>query len=162
MTDNEWLDSLKLCHKCRRERQAPGRKHCFDCLEKAREYTHRRYNIDNERRYYARRSEIYREKKKSGICVRCNNPATHGMYCYEHFIKVRRWEMNKCEKRRIKRAERGLISVERKEKGLCRWCGEPAIPGMQCCEKHRNILVDSGKKAAQNKYNRPVLIKYST
>ena len=68
------------------------------------------------------------------------------MYCYECSIKAKRNSQKKSEKRKKERHERGLIPDKRKEKGLCIWCGKPAIDGMQCCEEHRKIFSDAGKK----------------
>ncbi len=77
MTDNEWLAEMGLCHKCRKNRAAPDRKYCFDCLDKIREENARRYDSGKAKAYQSRRREIYHEKKKSGICVRCNKKVTH-------------------------------------------------------------------------------------
>ena len=89
-SDYEWLDRMNLCHRCRKERPAPGRKFCFDCLDKIREENARRYDPGKAREYQARRRELYRQKKTAGICVRCSKPATHGIYCYDHLIAAKR------------------------------------------------------------------------
>lgn len=147
MTDYEWLTSMGLCHKCRKEKVAPGKKYCFDCLYKMREYNAKRYNPEVARNYQKRRREIYQQKKASGICVRCSNPATHRLYCYDHYIEERRKSSKRAEIRRNMRYDRGLIPENRKEKGLCLWCGKPTVPGLQCCAEHRRIFSDAGKKA---------------
>lgn len=146
-SDYEWLTEMNLCHKCRKERAAPGKKYCFDCIDKIRAYNNARYDSEKAKTYQERRREIYREKQSSGICVRCNKPATHGMYCYEHSIEAKRRSQNRAQIRKNERLDRGLIPDQRKEKGLCLWCGNPASPGKQCCEEHRKIFSDSGKKS---------------
>lgn len=153
MTDYEWLKQMGLCQRCRKEKVAPGHVHCFDCLAKIRGESAQRYATvqrkEYNEEYRQRRREIYQEKKASGICIRCDKPATHGMYCYEHFIEQRRRSMKRAESAKWKRHERGLIPDERKEKGLCRWCGEKALPGLQCCEKHQEMCSLAGKKARE-------------
>lgn len=145
-SDYEWLTMMGLCHKCRKEKTAPGKKYCFDCLEKIREVNARRYDPVKAKEYQQRRREIYQEKKAAGICVRCNKPATHGLYCYECRIKTKKNNTEKAIRRRLKRHERGLIPEIRKNSGQCIWCGAPVVPGLSCCEKHQKIFSDSGIK----------------
>ena len=146
MTDYEWLTSMNLCHKCRKKKPAPGRKFCFDCLDIIRADDRKRYNAEKSKEYQCRRREIYQEKKAAGICVRCSKPATHGMYCYEHSIEQKRASQKRSQIRKIARHERELIPDERKSKSLCLWCGNPVVPGLQCCEKHREVFINAGKK----------------
>ena len=144
MTDYEWLTEMGLCHKCRKERTAPGKKFCFKCLEIIREDNAKRYDPEKAKEYQKRRREIYREKQKNGICVRCSKPATHGMYCYECSIKARKRSRERSQIRRLERHERGLIPDKRKEAGLCLWCGKKAIEGLRCCEEHQKIFSEAG------------------
>lgn len=146
MTDYEFLTSMGLCHKCRKEKTAPGKKFCFYCLDKIREDNAKRYDPEMARNYQKRRREIYQKKKESGICVRCSKPATHRLYCYEHYIEERRKSSKRAEIRRNMRYDRGLIPEIRKEKGLCLWCGKPVVSGLKCCDEHRKLFSDSGKK----------------
>lgn len=146
MNDYEWLTEMGLCHKCRKEHVVPGKKFCFDCLDKIREDNAKRYDREKAKEYQKRRREIYREKKKNGICIRCSKPATHGMYCYECSIKIRRRSKERSRIRKLERHERGLIPDKRKENGLCKWCGKQAIEGLQCCEEHQKIFSEAGKK----------------
>lgn len=141
---------MNLCHRCRRQRPAPGRKYCFDCLGKIREESAKRYDSEKARQYQRRRREIYREKKAAGICVRCSKPATHGLYCYEHSIAAKRHSIATAERRRLSRNERGLVPEKRAEAGLCIWCGEPAVPGLRCCDRHRGIFSESGRKGYES------------
>lgn len=64
MTDYEWLTEMGLCHRCRKNKAAPNRKFCFDCLDKIREENVKRYNSEWAKDYQKRRREIYQEKKK--------------------------------------------------------------------------------------------------
>lgn len=150
LTDYEWLTQMGLCHKCRKNKVAPNKKFCFDCLEKIREINLNRYDSEKAKAYQERRREIYRQKKENGICIRCNKRATHGMYCYECYIKQRRRNIERAEKAKISRHERGLIPEERKRNGLCLWCGKKAVNGINACEKHRDIFSQAAKKAAKN------------
>lgn len=147
MTDYEWLTKMGLCHKCRREKMAPGKKFCFDCLDKIREENAIRYDSEAAKSYQARRREIYNEKKASGICARCSKRATHGLYCYEHSIEAKRRSKCRAERRKIERNDRGLVPELRAKEGLCLWCGKPAEPGISACAEHRKIFSEAGKKA---------------
>lgn len=86
MTDREWLAEQGLCTCCGKERPVRGHRYCPECQEKGRE----RYRIQRKlhpERYekYARKiAEKQREKKKKGICIVCNQIATHGFYCLRH------------------------------------------------------------------------------
>lgn len=154
MTDYEWLTEMNLCHKCRKNRPAPNRKFCFDCLEKIREENAQRYNPEKAKEYQPRRREIYQEKKEKGICVRCNKKATQGIYCLECSIKVKKHNTKTAERRRRERHERGLIPDMRIKNGLCIRCGidlsnrekENGIMCQSCVDKSRKY----GKKGAKN------------
>lgn len=126
------LDKLRLCHRCEKARPAPGRKYCFDCLEKIAADNDKRYNSQKAKEYQLRRKEIYQQKKTQGICVRCSKPATHGLYCYECSIKVKRHNQGTAQRRKRERHERGLIPVKRTEQRLCLRCGDPATSGKYC------------------------------
>lgn len=136
----ELLDRLGMCHQCEKARPAPGKKYCYDCLDKNRERCAARYDPEYAKAYQARRRELYREHKANGICVRCSRKATHGMHCYEHHIEQRRRSSINAARRRNERADRGLVPEYRKANGLCLRCGEP-IDGTgnsfcsKCCEK---------------------------
>lgn len=138
----ELLDRLGMCHKCEKARPAPNRKYCYNCLDKIRERNIAKYDPEKAKAYQARRRELYREHIANGICTRCRKKATHGMYCYEHYIEARRRSAINAERRRNERRDRGLIPEVRRANGLCLRCGEP-IDGTgnsmcsKCCEKCR-------------------------
>ena len=152
MNDYEFLTELGLCHRCRKQKVAPEKKFCFECLEKIREENARKYDPEYAKTYQKRRRQIYQEKKEKGICVRCSKPATHGLYCYEHSIQDKRRSQQRAEQRKRERHERGLVPEQRKKMGMCLWCGRPAIPGKECCEIHSEKFSEAGKKA-NNKNN---------
>lgn len=121
----EWLDKYNMCHKCGKQKKAPGRQFCFDCLDNIADTSRRRYDPEKARDYQARRRELYQLHKSAGICVRCSKPATHGMYCMEHSIKEKRQSSERAKSEKQKRRERGLVPDYRKNNDLCRWCGKP-------------------------------------
>ena len=51
MNDYEWLTQMGLCHKCRKEKCAPGKKYCFECLEIIREDNRKRYDQEKAKEY---------------------------------------------------------------------------------------------------------------
>ena len=118
MTDYEWLTEMGLCHKCRKNKAAPDRKYCFDCLNKICEDNAKRYDSEKAKEYQPKRREIYRKKKEDGICVRCSKKATHRNYCYEHYIKEHRRSMERAKKAKAERHDRGMVPIERKNESL--------------------------------------------
>lgn len=150
MTDYEWLTEMNLCHRCRKEKAAPDRKFCFECLDKIREENRKHYDKQKAKDYQKRRREIYREKKDNGICIRCNKQATHGMYCYEHYLKEHRKSIKRANDAKQERHEKGLIPEERKANGLCLWCGEKAVNGKNACARHMLIFSNAGRKSKEN------------
>lgn len=155
MTDNEWLTSMGLCHRCRRAKAAPGKKFCFDCLDKFREEGARRYDPGRAREYQERRREIYRQKKKDGICVRCNKKATQGLFCLECSIKVKRHNAKTSERRKEERHRRGLIPEQREKDGICLKCGNPLSTedkenGYKVCLSCREKLNEYAEKGREN------------
>lgn len=155
MTDYEWLTKNGLCHKCRKNKTAPHRKFCFDCLDRIREYNAGRYDSEQAKEYQSRRREIYRQKKENGICVRCNKKATHGMYCIDCSLKVKRHNAKTAERRKSERHERGLIQEQRERLGLCLKCGESLSEsdkkdGYKICYVCRDKLKEYGKISNEN------------
>lgn len=142
------LDKLRLCHRCEKARPAPGRKYCFDCLDKISEYNAKHYDKEKSKEYQHRRKEIYNEKKAQGICVRCTKPATHGIYCYECSIKAKRHNAATAERRKRERHDRGLIIDYRLKNGLCLRCGKAAGAGKYCedCMSAMCAALDKGRE----------------
>lgn len=151
MTDYEWLTSMNLCHRCMKNRTAPGKKFCFDCQDKYREYNAKHYDPEYAKEYQQRRREIYREKKAAGICIRCNKQATHGLYCYEHSIVERRKSKYRAEKQKNARHDRGLIPEYRIKNGLCFVCGtkiedDNLKRGCKVCKRHSDFFSECAKR----------------
>lgn len=132
----QWLEEKGYCHKCGKNKQWGDYKFCAECLEKIQLRNIESYDPVKAHDYQARRREIYQYKKEHGICVRCKNPATVGMYCADCYIKQKRRLDEKCRKAKEKRHDRGLIPEYRKENGLCYFCGgvieEPKKHGRAC------------------------------
>lgn len=143
----ELLDKLQLCHRCEKAKQFHNRKYCENCLEKISNENAARYSKEKAHEYQTRRREIYKEKKQNGICVRCSKKATHGIYCYDCFIKAKINNKKTSEKRKAERHERGLVTEFRKENGLCLQCGEKAYGTY--CEKCQKEKIEILKKARE-------------
>ena len=138
------LDKLHLCHMCEKARQAHNRKYCPSCIEKYSQYNSKNYSPVKAHEYQKRRREIYQEKKKQGICVRCLKPATNGLYCYEHSIAARRQSQKTAQIRRQQRLQRGLIPEYRLKHNLCCYCGKPVDS-----EKHGRACSQCAQKMAK-------------
>ncbi len=101
MSRYDEYDKDRICHMCKKNPQAPGHKCCFDCLEKSRERAERQRRqatavskegyLSLERQ---RINAIYKNKRDKGLCAKCGRKATHGVYCYEHYIRARRAKYN--------------------------------------------------------------------
>lgn len=135
MTNEEYyamLDRNHLCHRCHREKAFQGRKFCPECLEKmaasdAKQYV--RMTAEDRKKDADKRREIYHQHKDEGICIRCNRPATYGLYCYEHYIRMKRMSRLAAQKRRRESADRVNVREWRIEHRLCFNCGAPIEDG---------------------------------
>lgn len=146
--DLNWLDSKGLCHKCGSRNKFPGRQFCPECLEKISENNAKKYSKEKAHEYQSRRREIYQEKKESGICVRCTKPATHGMYCIDHYIAQRKMSKDQAERQKRERHDRGLIPIQRAAAGTCLWCGAQQSGGTLACDRHREMFATAGRKGS--------------
>lgn len=159
--DYSWLDAMGLCHKCGYRKKFPGRQFCPECLEKIAEINAKKYDPAKAHEYQTRRREIYREKKEAGICIRCKKPATHGMYCYSHYIVAKRRSQEQAKESRNKRHDRGLVPDQRARESRCLWCGEPASGGTNACDYHRKLFSDAGKRGKKtwDELNKLIFVK---
>lgn len=127
-------------------------KDCFNCkhpdcvwtpppVDEKAEERKARVKVYNHR-YKAKK---YAKAKADGICVNCfKKPATHGVLCYECWIRGKRRTLERYHK------NKQLAGREEwKEKGLCYLCGAPVMPGKKQCEKHYKLSVESLKKARE-------------
>lgn len=150
----EKLDKLNVCHRCKKNEQFQNRKFCPECLEYISLAGAKYYekNIKPHPEVERARKKAYREKHKAlGLCIRCPNPATHGVFCYHHSVKSRRNDIKKCEKQKRERRERGLIPEYRKEHNLCCFCGEPIDTTRhgRACSKCAEKMSMNGSKGAK-------------
>ncbi len=158
MTDYEWYKSIGLCVLCHKEKPAPGRVTCLNCLDRQSVYQAREGVRERRRNHYIQNRDLIlernkkrrEEKKKTGICVYCSRQATHGIYCYECFLKTRKSQRKLAENRLKQRHEKGLVREKWKENGLCYLCGYPTLPGLKVCEHHYDVLKKAGEKGHQS------------
>lgn len=151
------LDEWGICHSCKKKFKAPGKQFCLDCLDKKKAITARyRENhplTDEQKAVRAEhRKKLYNERKENGLCIRCGKPATHGKYCYKHYIQMRKDSLRRSQKATLARHERGLITDYRKENRLCYYCGKPIEEDnpTRACNACRQRQSEASKKAIEN------------
>lgn len=127
-------------------------KDCFNCLYP--DCVLKEYNTDRQR--WCNRSEEYRkqqlEKKKeqydsrkaAGLCVHCGKKATHGVRCYEHYLRNRRYNH---EHRGTKRDTWQYLRK-------CYFCGKDVVPGKKTCAEHYRLFAACGKRMSQSEGGR--------
>lgn len=123
--DYAWYKEHGFCTRCRKEKAFPGKILCPACLEYNQTKSFNAYDKQKAHEYQSRRREIYHEHKANGICVRCSNPATHGIYCYECSIKQKRKHQADAQKRKNQRHDSKNGRQYRIDNGLCWFCGMP-------------------------------------
>lgn len=122
----EWCKTHGVCTKCHKQKADPGHSLCLMCRMDARGKTKPRTSEEKKRRADASRAAMA-DKRKNGICRRCNKPVYKGhAHCYEHYIYARRKNRERNEKRR-----KGY-----ELEGKCRICGEEQRTGSKFCETH--------------------------
>lgn len=153
-----YLKSLGVCTRCGREDVFPGHVHCPSCMEKiqkeSRAYYRRLSDEDRELRRKKKNEydkKRYQQRKAEGLCVACGKKAVKGIFCIECYVKNKKKNQKRAQKKKIETG--GDPRELRTEKGLCRFCEEPALPGHRLCEKHYSIAVESARHARQfNQY----------
>lgn len=114
----EYLDAYNLCHGCMSREKFHRKQYCPECLERILNYSLKQHSEPKEKK----RARYY-QHKENGICIRCNRPATYGVYCYRHYIEMQKI----CAERARKRAfsDKPTVWDIRKANHLCRVCGAP-------------------------------------
>lgn len=150
-----WYKEHGICVNCHQEEAIPGRVYCPECAAKNAESDRKWYNkkmADPQYRETVREKKkaSYQRRKDNGICVYCNNPATHRIYCYECFVKVKRRGIERGKRERWERHEKGLISDYWRKNKLCVRCGKPVKEGFLICEEHYQMACEAGEKGRAN------------
>lgn len=122
-----WMKAHGICTHCLRERTEPNRSVCWKCLEKMREYSRKkRENMTEEERQIERQIKNAKTRERrirkieSGICVLCKRPIYAGnkAYCYEHYIRVRRYGRERYEREKIARSTTARIYTPPKSRAM--------------------------------------------
>lgn len=126
-------------------------KDCFnckyeDCIAEVKITVQTEEQKERMKEYNARnKKKRYYKAKAEGMCVHClKKPATHGVLCYECWLKD-----NRRTKERYHRNKNLLGRAEWKAQGLCYFCGSEPMTGQKLCEKHYKMSVESLKKARE-------------
>lgn len=144
-----FLKEHHICVRCGQRDAFHNKTMCPECLEKEQKRGRKRYAENREQilqRKRKRDKTLYAKRKAEGLCVRCDHKkATKGVFCSECYVKERKREIERTEKR--KRENGGYIRDIWKEKGLCTLCGESTLPGKRLCQKHYEIAVKNAEHA---------------
>lgn len=151
------LDEWGICHRCQKKFKAPGKQFCFDCLEKIRELkasyrAEHSLSEDKKKEYKENKVKEYARRKEAGLCVYCGKkPATHGRFCYEHYLLNARLQKEAKAKYKLANSEKVNIAEFRKENRLCCYCGKPieeGNPTQACndCRKRRSEIATIANK----------------
>lgn len=125
----EWAKARGLCVRCMKERAAPGRYKCLECLSisvEANNACNAKLSQDEKKKREGRNREsmktLYAQRKAAGLCTACGKSAYKGQaFC------------NECRLRRNRKHRERYV---RKPAGECRYCERPALPGRQMCKEH--------------------------
>lgn len=145
----EWAKKRGLCVQCMKERAAPGRYKCLECLSISVERNYacnaKLSQEEKEKREARNRRNmniLYAERRAAGLCTSCGKPAYKGQaFCYE------------C---RLRRNRRQQEKTTRKPAGECRYCERPALPGRQTCVEHYERNVELIANARTKRKTNPV------
>ena len=150
--NREWYYFLKehhICVRCGKRDAFYNKTKCPECIEKAQKRDREHYAENREKilqRKKKRSKPLYARRKAEGLCVKCGRKkAIKGIYCLECYVKERKREIERTEKR--KRENGGYIREIWKEKGLCIQCGEPTLPGKRLCQKHYEVAAKNAEHA---------------
>lgn len=145
-----------LCLRCGNPVDDVHYVYCLDCRQRLSEINRK---PDEEKLTYedllTKQKALYWERRNKGICVKCEKPATHGIYCYEHYLRCtrscRRYQQEQREQNKVKRQE----IIDNK---ICLQCGKPIEPGSdkKWCRECREKQGERSKKwFALNKEKHP-------
>lgn len=123
-----------LCLVCGRPVESEDYYWCDSCRKKASdELKIKRPILVTYEQIKIKKKSLYYDRKEKGLCVYCGKPATHGLYCLDHYIK----EQKRYQKRKEKTA---LKIAEREENHICKKCGGKIEEGSdkKWCKKCRD------------------------
>ena len=136
----EFYKQRGICPYCKRERSAPGKVACQNCIDKQKRQTENMTPEEREKRK-AQCKARYQKKKAAGLCTMCGKvPPTPGRtYCAKCAEQRKKYhytpDPETVEKYKASSRASGKARYERrKAAGLCTRCGKPAVPGKTHCE----------------------------
>lgn len=143
-----WYKDRGICIQCRRERAAPGKVRCEECLavEADRTYENRQkmpveQRKEVNRRNNAKRIELRRTRAKNGLCASCGKPYPEATT----FGQCRECRNKRNRKKLEAKMEHGYIPrSERPTYGMCYRCGSPIDEGKLC-----ESCIEQNKRASQ-------------
>lgn len=145
----DYLDAHNLCHMCFLHEKFHDKQLCPECLERharnTAKYRQKHDDAEGRQKRYALRSDWIQRQKEQGLCIYCKRPATHGNFCYDHYLAHKRVDRKYKQKKLIERVTM-TIPEFRKANRLCLLCGSPIEDGNNTywCNTCREV---QGKRA---------------
>lgn len=131
-----------------------------DYVKKTYELSSEKYEI-HKNKTNERQKQKRKEARENGFCTICfNNKATHGRFCYRCYLRQRRYQRNKLEKKKINGNHKNNREIW-ESKGLCVTCGGKRLEGKmvcpECYEKrliaiHKCLEHENTKNARRTKF----------
>ena len=148
---NNWLKEHKICISCRNADAVRGAK-CAVCADKALDRRHKaikamspeeKTKLKEYNKNYLR--DRYKFRRENGLCTDCGKPVYRNhARCYEHFLREKRKDRERQEKKK----------KHWRELGLCFHCGKETVPGKSLCPTHLKEAQQRMEKANAIRLNK--------
>ena len=146
-----WYIKHNICPVCGQREALPNRQKCSICTEKSTLNNIKYRNLEQERKYYARRKEKREQRILLGLCPNCGKKAEKGQLCLNCYVK----KQKRHEKEKLERELKGDPRRERIKAGKCWFCSANAISGKKVCKKHYSTLMQRPGFVCAKKENHP-------
>lgn len=135
--DYAFFKSMGICPHCKKNKAAPNRVRCEECLARNAESAARQHEKNRQKtvRDYAR--ERRERVKADGKCIWCGSPLSQYSKCFCPSCRVKNQRNNEARKNGVARSERYSY-------GICYRCGKhELVPGKKLCQTCYEQSIDN-------------------